>query len=115
MRASVLEILWVAVLLASLAAPAAAAEPTGEVFFQAGGFAGSAALDDARVYGPSVSFARGPDGAWAGSVAGQSVELRRQGDALSGSGFHVVVSTREGRTELEGLVRGRRLHVVLDA
>lgn len=113
MRAHVLGLLGAAA--AALAAPAPAAEPTGEVFFHAGGYGGSAAIDADHVFGPAVSVARTAEGRWAGDVAGQDLELRQDGRALSGSGFNVVVSTSDGRTELEGLVRGRRLRVALDA
>ncbi len=46
----------------------------------------SAAFDDWRVVGPNVNLTRRPDGSWAGSLAGENVDVRPQDGALVGSG-----------------------------
>ncbi|WP_248342562.1 hypothetical protein [Anaeromyxobacter paludicola] len=100
-----------------LAASAFAQEwrPTGEVQFIASGSAsGSASFDDARVVGPLVNMTRRADGTWAGDLKRHDYDLRLEQDHLHGTNFDVWVTTKDGHTEIRGLVEGKRISVEID-
>ncbi|HZZ84010.1 MAG TPA: hypothetical protein VFE30_05695 [Anaeromyxobacteraceae bacterium] len=101
----------------TLAAPALAQElkPTGEVrFLASGSSSSSASFDEARVVGPLVNMTRRADGTWAGDLKRRDYDLHLDGDRLHGPNFDVHVSSRDGRTQVRGLVDGKRLSFEMD-
>lgn len=110
--------LSLAALLLALPAGAQEApfEPTGELRFHASGGVGSgASYDDQRVVGPSVNLTRREDGSWAGDLAGEGVSLDVDAGRATGPNVNLRFAQKQGRSEVEGLVFGRRVRVTLDA
>ena len=91
-------------------------EPTGEVRFHVvGALASGASFDEARVVGPTVNLTRREDGSWAGDLAGENLSLDVGERRATGPNVNLLYSQKAGRTDVEGLVFGRRIRMALDA
>jgi hypothetical protein len=91
-------------------------EPSGELRFHvAGGLGSGASFDDSRVVGPTVNLTKREDGSWAGDLGGQDLSLDVGERRATGTNVNLLYSQKAGRTNVEGLVLGRRVRVELDA
>jgi hypothetical protein len=101
-------------LVATAPALAAAQEApfvsTGEVVYR-----NSAAFDDTRVRGPTVNMAVTKDGHWGGSILSKDVMLKVTPDRISGAGVNLVVTRKDGKLTVEGLVNGVRVRLEASA
>jgi hypothetical protein len=102
----------VAVTLAVLALPAAAAEPeapfvsVGEIVYRT-----SAAFDATRVRGPNVNMSLTKDGRWGGNLLTKDVMLKVTPDRITGAGVNLVVKQDANTVSVEGLISGIRVRV----
>ncbi len=116
MRATVRSLAVLAALAAAGAgAPALAFEPTGEMsFFPQGGVGSTASFDAQTVVGPIVNLTEQDGGGWAGDLDGENIDLALDDGHLTGVNVNLWLRTRAGRTEIEGLFFGLRVHLELD-
>ena len=73
----------------------------------------SAAFDDWRVVGPQVNMTRGADGAWAGSLFGQSYVMKPGEGKLSGSGAELYFVRWGNELVVRGYLQGRTVNIRL--
>src|SRR6266567_2573630 len=108
-----------AMVLAALgAAPAAQAapdfKPTGEVILVGIGKGFGASFDADGVVGANVNLTRREDGAWAGDIAGLSVNLAVGADRISGPNVDLHVERRGDAITIRGLLRGKVVRLAVD-
>ncbi len=105
-----------AALLAGLALPALAFDPSGEVQFVASGTlsgGAGAAYDAERVVGPMANLTRRDDGGWVGDLAGQNIDLEVSDRKLAGANVDIHLERSADKTTVRGLYFGKRISLEL--